>query len=228
LVRAFCAGIALSAPFHIGPAVAMDCQSYPEPETDWHECDKSNLMLSRSDLSGANLVDTDFTSTDLRNVNLTGANLEKATLVRSSLAGAKAEKANFSRIEAYRTNFSGLAAQGASFASAEMQRADFSGADLTGADFQKAELGRADFDKAVITGAKFPLANLSRADFRGARFEGPLDFTGAFLFLTRIEGVDLTAATGLEQRQIDQACGDQATKLPAGVSAPSDWTCTFD
>jgi uncharacterized protein YjbI with pentapeptide repeats len=227
-VRALAAGIALSSAFQIGPAVAMDCKSYPVPGADWHDCNKSNLMLSGSDLAGANLADTDFTSTDLRNANLVGANLEKATLVRSSLAGSNAGKANFARIEAYRTSFEGMAAAGASFASAEIQRADFRGADLTGADFQKAELGRADFDRAVITGAKFALANLSRADFRGSKFEGPLDFTGAFLFLTRFEGVDLTAAKGLEQGQVDQACGDPATKLPAGISAPSEWPCAFD
>jgi uncharacterized protein YjbI with pentapeptide repeats len=228
LVRAFGAGIALSSAFQIGPAFAMDCKSYPGPGTDWHDCDKSNLMLSGSDLSGANLVDTDFTSTDLRQVNLAGANLEKATLVRSSLSEAQAQKANFARIEAYRTSFAGMAAAGASFAGAEIQRADFTGADLTGADFQKAELGRAQFDKAVITGTKFMQANLSRADFRGAQFEGLLDFTGAFLFLTRFEGLNLTAATGLEQRQVDQACGDAATKLPSGISTPSSWPCTFD
>ncbi len=228
VVRILAVGFAFAGAFRIDPAVAMQCQSYPAAGMDWHECDKSNLMLGSSDLSGANLFDTDFTSTDLREVNLAGANLEKATLVRSSLAGAKADKASFARIEGYRTNFSGMTAVGASFASAEIQRADFRGANLTGADFQKAELGRADFGKAVITATKFPMANLARADLRDALFEGPIDFTGAFLFLTRIEGVNLTTATGLEQWQVDQACGDAKTKLPGGLSAPSSWPCNFD
>ena len=220
--------LALSLAFGTGPAAAINCQSYAAPGMDWHECDKSNLMLQGSDLSGANLVDTDFTSTDLRDVNLVGANMEKATLIRSSLAGAKADKANFARIEAYRTSFAGMQAPAASFASAEMQRADFRGANLTGTDFQKAELGRADFGEAMITGAKFPLANLSRADFRGAKFEGPLDFSGAFLFLTRFEGVDLSAAKGLEQEQIENTCGDPQTKLPSGLSTPKTWPCMFE
>ena len=34
------------------------------------------------------------------------------------------------------------------------------------------------------------------------------------LFLTRIEGLDLSAATGLAQWQIDMSCGDGNTKLP--------------
>jgi uncharacterized protein YjbI with pentapeptide repeats len=225
-IRAGLLAMAITAPAL--PAAGADCQSSPEPKIDWTECNKSLLMLGGSDLSGANLAGTDFTSTDLREANLTGANLEKATLVRASLAGAKADKANFARLEAYRTSFAGMSAQGASFASAELQRADFSQANLSGADFQKAELGRANFGKATITGTAFPMANLSRAELRGATFAGPIDFTGAFLFLTRIGGLDLSKATGLQQAQIDLTCGDKATKLPAGLKAPAIWPCKFE
>jgi len=211
-----------------GGALAADCGSMPAPSIDWTLCDKSSLILRGMDFTGANLSDADFTSTDLRDTALAGANLEKATLVRASLAGAKAAKATFARVEAYRTSFKGIVASGSSFASAELQRADFSDADLSGADFQKAELGRALFDKAVLTGSRFPYANLSRADLHLASFEGALDFTGAFLFLARIEGMDLTAATGLTQQQIDTSCGDGDTKLPEGINAPSTWPCKFD
>ena len=147
--------------------------------------------------------------------------------MRASLAGAAADKANFAKIEAYRTSFAGISAQGASFVGAEAPRADFSGANLTGADFGKAELGRADFRKATITGGNFPLANLSRADFQGAVFRGPLNFDRAFLFLTRIEGLDLSAAASLSQWQVDLACGDANTKLPKGLKAPKTWPCKF-
>lgn len=214
--------------FGAGPALAADCGAYAAAGVDWQECSKNNLMLGGSDFSGANLSGTNFSGTDLRDTNLEGANFEKAVLVRSSLAGAKAGKANFARIEAYRTSFAGIAAEGASFASAELQRADFSAAQLTGADFEKAELARANFGKAVITGSRFTLANLSRADFSATSFEGPIDFTDAFLFLTRIEGLDLSAATGLEQWQIELACGNDQTKLPAGLSVPATWPCKFD
>jgi uncharacterized protein YjbI with pentapeptide repeats len=226
--NAVAACIVLLAPWNLGPAAAADCRDDPAPNVDWQDCEKHRLMLSGSDLSGANLREANFTSTDFSGAKLTGANLEKATLVRASLAGASADKANFARIEAYRANFSGISAQGASFASGEGQRADFSGANLTGADFEKAELGRANFRKAKITGARFPFANLSRADFREAVFEGPIDFEMAFLFLTRIEGLDLSAATGLTQQQVDLTCGSADTKLPAGLMAPKSWPCAFD
>ncbi|MEQ1951484.1 pentapeptide repeat-containing protein [Mesorhizobium sp. CN2-181] len=212
----------------LSPAQAASCKSDPAPSIDWQDCPKANLILQGSALENANLFSTDFSYTDLRNSNLSGANFEKATLIRSSLAGSKAEKANFTRVEGYRTVFSQIAAQGASFASAELQRADFTGANLTGVDFEKAELGRANFHDAVITGARFPMANLSRAKLYQAKFEGPLDFNGAFLFLTHIEGMDLSQATGLEQWQVDQACGDPATKLPGGLKASTDWPCDTD
>jgi uncharacterized protein YjbI with pentapeptide repeats len=210
------------------PAQAVNCKSAPAPELDWSDCNKRNLMLEGSDLEGARLFGIDFSMTDLRGANLKSANLEKAILVRSVLADAIADKANLARVEAYRTSFVGVSAEGASFTSAELQRADFSRARLTGANFEKAELGRANFTGAVLTGARFSFANLSRADLSTAIFEGPIEFDGAFLYLTRIEGLDLSAATGLQQAQIDLACGDATTKLPSGLSAPATWPCAFD
>ena len=76
-----------------------------------------------------------------------------------------------------------------------------------------------------INGTTFSYSNLARADFRGALFDTPLDFTGAYLYRTHLEGVDLSAATGIEQWQIDLACGDSSTKLPPGVTAPPAWGC---
>lgn len=210
------------------PAVAAECNTSPSPGLDWGDCNKRNLIIPGSELEGANLFSTDFTLTDLSGANLKSANLEKATLVRSLLAGANAEKANFARIEAYRCSFANASADGATFAAAELQRANFSGAQLTGVSFEKAELGRADFSKAVLTGARFSLANLSRANLSNAIFEGPIVFDRAFMFLTRIEGMDLTAAQGLEQQQVDLACGNTATKLPAGLKTPASWPCASE
>ncbi|MEF0939652.1 pentapeptide repeat-containing protein [Rhizobium sp. BR 362] len=209
-------------------AQAGDCGNVASPGLDWSECSKTNIMLQGSDLQKANLAGAHFDSTDLSNANLTASNLEKATLVRTWLKNVQAEGANFSRIEAYRSDFSNAVANGAVFASAELQRGEFGGAQLTNTDFQKAELGRADFDKAVLGGTNFSLANLSRAALSGAMIKGPVAFGGAFMYLTRIEGLDLSAATGLEQQQINLACGDKATKLPAGLKAPENWPCPPD
>lgn len=210
------------------PAQAADCRSQPAPGADWQDCNKSNIVIRGADLSGANLTGADLSMTDLRSTTLTGAKLQKATLIRASLAGADATGSDFSRVEAYRTSFAAIIAPGTIFSSAELQRADFKGAELTNADFEKAELGRADFEGATIGGARFAYANLSRAQFTGATIDAPVDFTGAFMFLARIEGVDLSAATGLAQAQVDLACGDAQTRLPGGLTPPASWPCTFD
>jgi uncharacterized protein YjbI with pentapeptide repeats len=207
---------------------AADCGNIASPGLDWSGCSKTNIMLQSSDLKGANLAGAHFDSTDLSDTNLTSANLEKATLVRAWLKNAKADGANFAKIEAYRSDFSNASANGASFANAELQRAEFADAQLKNADFQKAELGRADFDKAVLTGANFSFANLSRATLNGAVFDGQTSFSGAFMYLTRIEGADLSKATGLQQAQINLACGDNTTILPSWLKAPSVWPCPPD
>ncbi|WP_083589926.1 pentapeptide repeat-containing protein [Aurantimonas sp. 22II-16-19i] len=207
------------------PASAADCTYQPRPSIDWSDCNRQNLMLGGANLAEANLSHADFGLTDLSDSTLTSANFSEAKLVRASLAGANADAADFSKVEGYRTNFSAMSAEKASFQSAELQRANFAGATLSNADFEKAELGRASFDGARLGGNSFVFANLARADFSRADIAGPLDFSNAYLFLTRIEGADLSAATGLAQTQIDIACGNAETKLPQGLSRPEKWPC---
>lgn len=219
--------LALGA-FYAGEASAVECRADPRPGIDWSGCKKRLLMLDGGNFEGANLSGADLSMTDLSRTNIKKANFNKTMLVRASLAGADAEGADFERAEGYRSNLSGISAPGANFVSSEMQRANFSEAELSNVDFTKAELGRALFFKAKLGNVRFAMANLSRASFHTAEINGPLDFTSAFLFLTRIEGVDLSAATGLTQDQIALSCGDDNTKLPAGLQKPTQWPCEDD
>ncbi|MDQ0457881.1 pentapeptide repeat-containing protein [Rhizobium paknamense] len=211
-----------------GVGVAADCRYGPAAKVDWSDCRKRQLMLGGSDFDDANLYNADFSMTDLSNSSLRGANFEKATLIRASLANSRAEGAKFDRIEAYRAEMGSLTADKASFIAAEMQRVNLSGASLLETDFTKAELGRVNMEKAIISGARFKLANLSRAILQNAVIKEPVDFEDAFMFRTRIEGLDLSQATGLIQDQIDLACGDQSTKLPPGLKVPASWPCPAD
>lgn len=216
--------VALS-PLSVVLAHAGDCRSSPDSKVDWSGCYKRQLMLGGSNLQNSNLYDADLSFTDLSNANLQSADLEKATLIRTLLAGSKADGARFDRIEAYRSEMSHMSAVDATFVSAEMQRVSLRGANLAGADFTKAELGRVNFEKAILTGSKFKLANMSRVNLNNARLDGTVDFDEAFMFRTRIEGVDLSTAKGLKQDQVDLACGDSKTRLPAGLVPSPDWPC---
>lgn len=221
-------GLAMLALASGGSAQASHCKSWPTPGSNWSGCNKSHLMLRGADLEGANLSGADFSVTDLRDADLSAASLEKAKLVRASLAGATATTANFKRVEGHRASFARFSAKSSSFSSAELQRADFSQARLIDVSFEKAELGRARFTGARLENVQFSLANLSRVDFTGTLFAGSTAFDRSILFLTRIEGCDLSRATGLRQSQIDVACGDASTKLPPGLFPPANWPCMFD
>ncbi len=204
---------------------ASDCRASPAPKVDWQGCGKKNLMLSNNDFSDGNLREVDLSFTDLRDSNFNGTDFTKAKLIRAWFAGSKAQRADFEKIEAYRAGFQKVDATGAFFSSAELERSNFTEAKLSGADFSKAELSRAIFDDAELTGVNFSSANLARADFTKAKFAGGLNFSDAFLSLTRLEGVDLSTSVGLDQHQLNIACGDAQTKLPKGMTMPLSWPC---
>ena len=51
-------------------------------------------------------------------------------------------------------------------------------------------------------------------------------FKHTYVYWARFAGVDLSQAKDLTQAQINMACGDAQTKLPAGLTAPTQWPCT--
>lgn len=210
------------------PAFAANCQASPSPGVDWQDCQKRSLVLKGLDLTGARFEKADLGSTDFRDTTLKSADFTKSYLVRAAFDHATAPGADFEKVLGYRTSFVGADLGGANFTGAEMQRADFSSANLVNVSFAKSELGRADFAGANITGTDFTHANLARTDFRKAVFDGPISFTGAHLFLTRFEGVNLSDAVGLAQWQIDMSCGDGNTRLPGNLSPGADWPCELD
>ena len=221
------------------------CRDGARAGVDWTDCSKGNLMLGKSNLAGAVLTSTRLTSTDLSGSNLSGAKLQgaelsfvrfegadlsgadltRATGGRTSFARANLRRARFDSSEFSRSNFSGAQLLEASLTKSEMNRSSFQEADLTGADMSKAELARVVLTKAQVTRVNFSYSNLARADLRGLSLEGA-DLAGAYLFLTRIDGADMSKAAGLKQEQIDLACGTAETRLPPGLAQPRDWPCS--
>jgi uncharacterized protein YjbI with pentapeptide repeats len=106
-------------------------------------------------------------------------------------------------------------------------RCNLVGADLTNTCVKQGNLEGADFDraKAVLmcmsyadfTNASFRNTDLSAANLAHAKMDGA-DLTGADLTITSIKGTDLRHVKGLTQAQLNQACGDADTKVPAGMS----------
>jgi len=99
-----------------------------------------------------------------------------------------------------------------------LKNVDLSGAYLVGAYVSKAylpeaTLSRATLSRADLSGADLSGADLSRADLSGA------DLSGADL-----SGANLSRAENLTQEQLEQASGDEYTKLPEGLERPKSWS----
>lgn len=120
---------------------------------------------------------------------------------------------------------SGINLTAANLRGAKLERADFSATSLHAADLRNAVLRAANLSSAGIEGADFRKADLWTADLRGSDVRGS-DFRGANLHYTRfggadLSGSDLTDTTHLIPRQLEEACGDSATRLPGELEIKS-------
>ncbi len=81
-------------------------------------------------------------------------------------------------------------------------------ANLSRTDLQGVNLYGANLQEAVLIDAKLQGADLGSAKLQGANLEG------ASLQGTYLGGADLTQAKNLTREQLDEASGDDKTKLP--------------
>lgn len=132
-------------------------------------------------------------------IDLSGADLFNLDFRRASLEGAKLRRSH-------------------------LERADLRNSQLPKADFRNADLEGADFSGANLQGADLRGARLDGADFRGAQLKGALVNAASFK-KANLKGVVLSKVKGLDQEQLDQANGDETTKLPAktDVEDPPFW-----
>jgi uncharacterized protein YjbI with pentapeptide repeats len=102
--------------------------------------------------------------------------------------------------------------QGADLNNTCVKAKNLSGANFDGASAVLMCMSYANFSNATFRGTDLSGANLAHADLDGA------DLTGAVLGITSLKGTDLTKAKGLTQKQLDSACGDADTRVPAGLT----------
>ncbi|MEQ1616958.1 MAG: pentapeptide repeat-containing protein [Terricaulis sp.] len=128
----------------------------------------------------------------------------------------------------------GAACAGCDLFQAELAYHDISGRDFSGSRLRQAELSLVTADHARFRAANLSLANMfggrfSRADFTEANLSHSIGvggyFGGARFDNARIDGMnfsgaELANATGLTQAQLNTACGDANTTLPAGMTIP--------
>ena len=211
--------------FAIPQPVQAGCSDGPTAAMDWTGCSKERLMLNGMDMTAGIFENAFLSGTGFKGSLMAGANLQRSELVRSSFIGADLTGANLEKSLASRSDFGGAILRGARLVKAEFLRVSFAGADLTDADLSGGDFYRNDFSDAQMTGADLHDAIMPRAVFTGATMKGA-NLAGAFLLRTHFENVDLSGVTGLEQTQLDLACGDAATILPVRLTAPTHWPCS--
>jgi uncharacterized protein YjbI with pentapeptide repeats len=109
---------------------------------------------------------------------------------------------------------------GRNFAAARIRQADLSLATADRAIFHSANLSLSNLFGARLAHADFTDANLEQATLVGA-YLGYANFRGAVMTGADLSGAELEGAGGLTQAQLDEACGDPRTALPAGLTIPN-------
>lgn len=128
----------------------------------------------------------------------------------------------------------GASCAGCDLFQAELAYQSIAGRDFSGARLRQSEMSVVTADRARFRGANLSLANMfggrfSSADFTDANLEqatfvgaylGGARFSGAVLTGANLSGAEMADAVGLTQAQLNTACGDATTTLPAGMTVP--------
>ncbi|GGD01173.1 pentapeptide repeat-containing protein [Aquisalinus flavus] len=166
----------------------------------------SHSIMDGSMLDSAFIRQATFVQTDLKETTARGSDFSGSVFERADLGGSLMQSAIFDSADFRDTSMTGVQFSGASFRHARLtdtmaMRSVFYRADLIGLVAERVSFRRARFDEALMTGAI-----LRETDMAGAIF------TNADL-----SGADLSTVTGLTQEQLNSACGNSMTRLPAGL-----------
>jgi uncharacterized protein YjbI with pentapeptide repeats len=161
-------------------------------------------LVKGAKLKRANLQNAKMVRAFLINADLRGANLQQADLSLANLQQADLSLANLQEAALVRANL-----QEAALVEANLHEAALSGATLHKASMRFANLQQANLSLANLQQADLSLANLQQADLGGA-----------YLQQANLGGAYLTDVKNLIQAQLDQACVDEHTKLPEGLTRP--------
>lgn len=131
--------------------------------------------------------------------------------ISSVKAGASCAGCNL-----FQADLSGRSLHGRSYANARLRQADLSLSVAPRANFSGADLRDLNAFGALLSSANFAGADLTNATFVGAHLEGA-NLRGANLQGVNLSGAEMRTAVGLNPGQLGGACGDQATRLPAGL-----------
>jgi uncharacterized protein YjbI with pentapeptide repeats len=179
------------------------------------------LHLVPVELDRINLNEADFHVIN-RVVNLERANFQEALL----------SKANFSDTNLFFAYFEGADLRECRLLDANLGSGHLQEANLEQADLRETSLTFADFRNATLRETGLYGANLTQADLRDAVLQGAdlrdALFGGTLLQGADLKGADLRDTTHLTQEQLEEAIGDETTRLPDHLEHPAHWGANTD
>jgi len=164
----------------------------------------ARIQMSSGSCAGCDLSNKAMNGVRLSNADLKGSLFNNSNLSGGTLDGSDLSGAHFKSALMYRVSGTGVTMPRAVLEDATLTEANLSHSKLANTNFSRADLSRAVFTDTDFRGARFDSANLSDAKLSGANFSG----------------ADLSSTKGLKQVQLDDACGDDKTRLPIGLSLP--------
>ena len=200
----------LNAPINAFQSLASD---YPESQKiSFTGGVLSQAGLPESGLLRASLLDVDLSGAQLGDANLSGAflqgaDLSGAFLFNTNLSGVNLTDANLAEANLFGSNLSG----------AKLNAANLSGAYMIIANLAEATLWGADLSGAFLQGSNLSGANFFAGNLSGAYLQGA-NLAGASLSDVDLSGANLSSSRYLNQYQLDQACGNDKTRLPEGLT----------
>ena len=184
----------------------------------------ARIQMNSGSCSGCDLSNKAMNGVKLRHANLSGSVFNNSNLSGGTLDGSNLSGAVFRGALMYRIKGDGVTMPRAVLEDATLTEARLSNSKLAEANLARANLSRAVFSDTDFKGARFDGADLTGASFQNGQFQNAR-FGSAILSEAKLEnanfsGANLSGVQGLKQAQLDVACGDGNTRLPAHLSLP--------
>jgi len=119
----------------------------------------------------------------------------------------------------FQADFAYQGIRGVDLSKSRLRQASLALSTMNGVNFSGSNLSVANLFGGRFTSANFSGANMKQSTLVGGYFDGA-NFSGADLTGANLGGAELHKATGLTQRQLNKACGDEFTKLRGGLTIP--------
>ena len=134
--------------------------------------------------------------------------------------GRAQDGANCPHCNLFQADLGNKELKGRDFTGARLRQSDMSLSVFNHTSFAGADLRDVNGYGALFTDSDMAGADMTNATFVGAYLEGA-NLRGAKLSGVNFSGAEMDRAAGLSQAQLNGACGDDTTKLPAGLHLPA-------